>query len=348
MYRSLSLRHLPLALGLYLLLAAPPAAKAQAPKRLTMELRFGINCNLYNFNPFNGKRKQKFPGIRAFGSFIVVGEINQYLMTNYAASVSVYNKSLGNNLSPLVSDIQIDFINTVSIGTGWDFGRQGRVMNFDNNTVGYQKYLRTINNSPFYNLKHHYESALFLSTNFLINNHHRHQTVGSLSLSFGDFSLNYYNDGAPPISTFNLGDGFDRYWTGGLLLMGHSNEGFNRVELSFDQFTGYSPLVYELSNLLGIDIPKYEAADSTLKTKSAQTKARFSSASFNSSAYNLKIYFDPNYAFDIGVLGSLTKNETHFSLQDIIHINGRYSLHPNKDINRFYIGLTYNQSAYEN
>lgn len=334
-----------LLLVLFLILGATAPLPAQ---RLSMELRFGINCNLYNFNPFNNKSKQKFPGLRAFGGFILTGKINRYLMTNYAATIAIYNKSLGNNLSPLVSDIQVDFINTVSVGTGWDFGRNGRVFNFDNNSVGYNKYLRTVNNSPFYNLRHDYGSALFLSSNFIINNHHRNQTVGSVTITTGDFSLNYYNDGAPPVSTFNLGDGFDRYWTGGILIMGHSNEGFNRVELSFDQFTGYYALVYELSNLLGIDIPEYDEPNRNHRTEKDKTRDRFSSSAFNSSCYNLKYYLDKNYAFDIGMLGALVdKKNRHWSLQDIIHINGRYTLHPNRDIDRFFIGLTYNQTGYE-
>ncbi len=327
-------------------LLLPAAAPAQS--RLTMELRFGINCNLYNFNPFNHQRKQKFPGLRAFGSVILVGHINRYLSTNYAASVALYNKSLGNNLSPLVSDIQIDLINTVSIGAGWDFGRNGRVLNFDHNQVGYTKYLRTVGSAPFYNLKHNFESALFFSTNFILNNHHRNQTVGSVTITTGDFSLNYYNDGAPPISTFNLGDGFDRYWTGGILLLGHSNAGYNRLELSFDQFTGYQALVYELSNLLGIDIPEYEDPDRNHRTEKERVRDRYSSSAFNSSTYNLRYFFDPNYALDIGILGAMVdKKERHWALQDIIHINGRYTLHPNKDTDRFFIGMTYNQSGYE-
>lgn len=33
-----------------------------------------------------------------------------------------------------------------------------------------------------------------------------------------------------------------------------ANLGFNYFEFTFDQFTGYSPLVYELSNILGANI----------------------------------------------------------------------------------------------
>ncbi|MEJ7676069.1 MAG: hypothetical protein WKF59_26050 [Chitinophagaceae bacterium] len=43
------------------------------------------------------------------------------------------------------------------------------------------------------------------------------------------------------------------------------------------------------------------------------------------------------------MLGSLrTKTGRVFGLQEIIHTMFRYPLHPNNDINRFYIGGTYN------
>jgi hypothetical protein len=62
---------------------------------LNLELRLGLNCDLNNINPKN-KRTQKFPGVKIFGSAIFNGTLKKYLMTNYGATVSVYNKSLGN------------------------------------------------------------------------------------------------------------------------------------------------------------------------------------------------------------------------------------------------------------
>jgi hypothetical protein len=328
-----------------------PTLSAQDSRRLSVELRFGLNMNLTNFNPFGGKN-QKFAGIRVFGSAIILGDISPNLKTNYGATIAIYNKSLGNNMNPLVSDIQVDFINTLSLGVGWG-GMQGSPFRSDfwegQPRVGYTKYLRTMNQAPFFNLKHDFHSAVFLSSNFIVNNHRRNQTCGSISMTFGDFSLNYYNDGSFPFSTLSLSDGFDRYWTGGLLLMGHNNQGYNSFELSFDQFTGYRPLVYEFSNLFGMNVPEYDGSKGNGNGREIGSthRDRFSSSSYNSSAYNLKIYLDPNYAVDFGVIGSLMKNERHYGLQDIIHINGRMSMHPNRDINRFYFGITYNQFGYE-
>jgi Bacterial toxin 23 len=316
---------------------------------LSLELRLGLNCNLNNINPKN-KRTQKFPGLKVFGSAIFNGTLNRWLMTNYGATVSVYNKSLGNNLNPLVSDIQIDFVNSLSLGMGWQWGKNA----FKEPSVRYHKYLRTLNNSPYYSLRHNYENAVFLSTNFILNNHRRHQTVGSFTMTLGDFSVNYYNDSSPPISWFSLGDGFDRYWTGGILFTGHTDKNFNRIELSFDQFTGYKPLLYELSNVLGIKIGDYVDNPSAAQQNGYKKNGTTNSA-YNSSAYNLRVYVKDNYALDVGVIGALMSldrkgrnKERYWSLQDIIHIKGRYSMHANRDVNRFYIGFTYNQKYYEN
>jgi hypothetical protein len=122
-------------------------------------------------------------------------------------------------------------------------------------------------------------------------------------------------------------------------LQKNNHKNYNIAELSFDQFTGYSPLLYELSNLIGINIPNYNADDSdVIRSK------RNAAPAFNTSAYNLKIFLGQGYAVDAGVMGSLRSAKTGrvFGLQEIIHTMLRYPLHPNNDINRFYIGGTYN------
>jgi hypothetical protein len=177
----------------------------------------------------------------------------------------------------------------------------------------------------------------YLTSNFVLNNHQRNQIVGAVSFSTPDVSINYYNDGAPPFNLFPLADNFDRWWTGGFGIYVHNHRNYNIAEMSFDQFTGYTPLLYELSNLIGINLPDYSMEDSITKNKRGNL-----SAAFNTSAYNLKIFLEPGYGVDVGVLGSLRTNSGRvFGLQDIIHTMLRYPLHPNNDVNRFYIGGTY-------
>ena len=108
-----------------------------------------------------------------------------------------------------------------------------------------------------------------LASNFILNNHKRNQIVGSVSFSAPDFTINYYNDGAQPFDFLPLADNFDRWWTGGFGIYIHNHKNYNIAELSFDQFTGYSPLLYELSNLIGINLPDYNVEDSNLNIKEA-------------------------------------------------------------------------------
>ena len=57
-----------------------------------------------------------------------------------------------------------------------------------------------------------------------------------------------------------------------------------------------------------------------------------------------KLFPGASYGADIGVIGSLRTNNTGklFGLQDIIHRLGNIALHPNHDVNRFYVGGIYN------
>ncbi len=281
---------------------------------------FNFGCNL---NLTYGK-SQQFPGVRLYAAFIANGVYKKNFTVNYSPSLAVYTKSLGANLNPLIGDIQIDFTNTFSAGGAW-----GKDLN-------YIKFFKTLNTGSFYNVATSKKYAAYLSTNFIVNNHKRNQIVGSVSFSSPDFSINYYNDGAPPFSFLPLADNFDRWWTGGFGVYIHNHKNYNTAELSFDQFTGYSPLIYELSNLIGINLPDYNIEDS------ASQKNRISPA-FNTSTYNLKIFLGQGYAVDAGILGSLrTKTGRVFGLQEIIHTMLGYPLHPNNDNNRFYIGGTYN------
>jgi len=56
------------------------------------------------------------------------------------------------------------------------------------------------------------------------------------------------------------------------------------------------------------------------------------------------------YGIDIGAMGALKdrsyrkKKEYYYGLQDIIHVKGGFSLHPNNDMQHFFIGGIYNNS----
>ncbi len=241
-------------------------------------------------------------------------------MLHYGPSISIYTKTIGANLNPLVGDIQIDFTNSFSIGAGW-----GRNMK-------YLKQLRTLHNGDYYNLITNQRNALFLSTNFLLNNHRRNQILGAISGTFGDIGVTYNND-AVPFNKLGLSDGFDRYWTGGGTMFIHHPKGFNRVEFGYDQYTGYRPLLYELANIIGISVPLY--GDSSQKKKETPNN-------FNTSIYQLKIGTGKYTSVDIGFAGAMIDRKGRFwGVQDWIHLKGNYPFHPNKDYTRFFIGGTY-------
>jgi hypothetical protein len=282
----------------------------------------GVSLNMH-YGP-----SQKFPGLRVFAAFMANGIYKDGFTVNYGPSLSIYTKSLGANLNPLIGDLQIDFVNSINLG--WSMGSR----------LSYTKFFKSINTGAFYNISSNKSTALLLGSNFIWNSHGRHQVVGSVTASFPGVTVNYYNDGAFPFDKVPLADNFDRWWTGGFGLYFHNRQGYNTIEGNFDQFTGYSPLLYELSNLIGINLPDYN-----MEAMTAAQRRKTLPPAFNTSAYNLRFFFDKGYGVDVGVIGSLRsqKRGRVFGLQDIIHTLGKYPLHPNNDVNRFYVGGTYNK-----
>jgi hypothetical protein len=263
---------------------------------------------------------QKFPGLKLFAG-CSASALHGDLLLSYGPTLSIYTKTLGANLNPLVGDWQIDLNNSLTIGGAWG------------KALPYVKFARTMHNGESYNLVHSRDVAAFFSTNFILNNHRRHQAVGSINVTAGPVSFNYYNDGSP-FHKIGLGDNFDRYWTGGGTITVHSKKNYNYAELSYDQFTGYVPLLYELTGILGINIPLYD------------TPGENKGYNFNTSAYHLRGNVDGRFAVHAGVMGSLKSSgpkNKFWGIQDIIHLKGNYPFHPNNDGNRFFFGGSYQQ-----
>jgi hypothetical protein len=261
---------------------------------------------------------QHFPGLKFFAAFSA-NALRGDVFLSYGPALSIYTKTIGANLNPLVGDWQIDLNNSVSVGAVW--GRQ----------LNYSKYTRTIHNHEGYNISMQRDAGLILSTTFVLNNHRRNQVVGSVNINAGPVTINYYNDGSP-FHILGLGDSFDRYWTGGGSIILHNKGGYNAVELSFDQFTGYVPLLYELTGELGLNIPLYDSP--------GEKKAY----NYNTSAYTLRVNLDNRFSVQAGVMGSLKSNgNKYWGIQDMIHLKGHYPFHPNNDGNRLFFGGTYQQ-----
>ena len=277
------------------------------PLKTLAQISFGGNLFL------NYSKKQQFPGLRLFVSATFKKEVSKNFHLIYAPSIAVYTNTIGSNLNPVASDYQVDFSNTIMFGL------------VSNRQVSYTKNLRTLHNADYYNLYNDREHGVFMGTNFILNNHKRNQIVSSLVLNIHKTSVLYYNDG-PFMDVLGLADKFDRYWTGGIGFYQANDKGFNSMELSFDQFTGYQPLIYELSNILGFDVPQYNADKNT---------------NYNTATYQLKIGLEKEVSIDLGVIGSLRKGTKHYGIQDIIHIGRKMSIHPNDDKNRIFVGFSY-------
>lgn len=300
----------------FLFLCTAPAL-AQEGWTYHGSFNFGATIQFVTFG-----RGQQFPGFKLFCGFTASANYKNGFVVAYGPAISIYSHTLGANLNPLVGDVQMDFVNAVSIGGVW------------NDTLPYYKQYRTLGDGSFYNMSINNRDGIFLSTNFLFNNHKRHQIVGAISATFDNFSLCYYNDGGAPIDHLPIADHFDRYWTGGLGLFFHNPEGYNKVEFTFDQFTGNEPLLYEMSTLLGIQVPSYNDKENTGRSRTP--------LDYNTSVYNLRIFPDRAFAIDIGMMGNIkTAKGFPFGLQDIIHTLGGYALHPNYDDNRYFFGGTY-------
>ncbi len=186
----------------------------------------------------------------------------------------------------------------------------------------------------YYNLVTGYKNMIALGTNLILNNNARNQVSGFVTTTFSDLSFMYYNDGSP-FHIIGLGDDFDRYWTGGGSIFFHNDKGYNNVEFSFDQFTGYTPLMYELANILGINVPLYERKDG------AKRNGKPYPYTHNTSQYHLRIATDKNVAVHAGVVGSLVFDGKYWGIQDLIHRALNMPFHPNNDINRIFIGGSY-------
>lgn len=161
--------------------------------------------------------------------------------------------------------------------------------------------------NPFYN-------SISLGTNFILStdSFRKLQYLGVINLNVerGVFQFTYYNDGTP-FQWIRLGDGFDRYYTGGGFLAhyGDYKNDLNLIEFSYHKFTGYQRDGFELANHMQIDFLAYKNPRNFY---------------YNQSRYSLKLgnvtdgYGISFYAYDFQSLDN----------QDLIHYIIGNTYHP--------------------
>lgn len=223
------------------------------------------------------------------------------LYGSYHAEVDVFRGGLGSSLSPTGrSKMMFELRQTAMINAGMDYGPQDRG----------RPLVQFVGNAA-HPLIDPYRSSFGLGAVVIHGlNYSRSQQVGLLSFNVNSVVVSYYNDG-PPFSYMGLGDVYDRWWTGGLLIGYYDYRDNNQlvnVELKFEKFTGWFPNSYEITKALGLhNVPYKDASEIHYNQSRIQLSGRFADGlGVHVSFYDLK-------ALD---------------LQDIIHKSLKMPLHP--------------------
>lgn len=161
-------------------------------------------------------------------------------------------------------------------------------------------------------LQNPYDYSISVGTNYIISSDKfkSSQRVGFINLHLRKIQLAYYNDGGTPFDETFLGDGRDRYYTGGALFSykENSDRAINLVELTFNKFTGYTKNAFEVSNKLDLAFVNYNNAE-----------AKY----FNKSLWSLNIS-NP----EIGWGANINRyNYTNWDAQHLIHFSVFSSYH---------------------
>lgn len=98
---------------LLLLLYWPSVTNAQDNWKYNGQLSLGGTMNMMY------GEGQRFPGFKFFCSIGLQGLYKNHLLLNYAPTLSVYTRTVGASLNPLVQDLQIDLTNSFSFGYAW-------------------------------------------------------------------------------------------------------------------------------------------------------------------------------------------------------------------------------------
>lgn len=163
-------------------------------------------------------------------------------------------------------------------------------------------------------LQNPFQHSLTIGSNFiwLIDNYKQElpQRIGFTGIMIDRRAqLSTYNDGSIWAKT-KLGDGLDRYYTGGGLIAYHSNgdKNISNFEISFHKFTGHEKYAFDTANLLQIDHIPFKYEETYFYSKS---RFRFTVTSLRNN----------------GGL-HLTLHNTDKDPQDWIHFNGDDTYHP--------------------
>jgi len=227
--------------------------------------------------------------------------------------LQLYNGGLGSkrrksNRNP---GFILDVINAFTLTTGLNNYLTSDSFNVITKT-NRNVFLYYFSNFSYPALQNPYDYSVSIGTNFIssTDKFKSSQRVGFLNLHLRTIQMSYYNDGGTPFDQTYLGDGKDRFYTGGALISYHenSNRDINLVELAFNKFTGYTKNAFEVSSKLDLAFVNYN-----------NTEQKY----YNKSLWSLHVS-NPEKGLGININ---RYNYTNWDIQDIIHFSIFNSYH---------------------
>ncbi len=179
-----------------------------------------------------------------------------YFYPAFHSEMQLYTGGIGTPLKYQRKAIYLDFVNSLTLNLGFNHRSQDDFSKI----VAPLYYFSDLSANPLQNV---YHFSLGIGTNYIISNDplKEAQQVGFVNLNIDRTGqISYYNDGGPPIVWLFTGDGFDRYYTGGICFALHHRL-FGEptlFELSFHKFTGYIRYAYEFASHLDINYISYK------------------------------------------------------------------------------------------
>lgn len=219
-------------------------------------LQYGFTVKATLF--FDLRKQSPNPYIRLSGDAGIASTfIGNWLYPAANLEFQLYNGGLGSRSSANgYHGWDFDLLPALTLVAGWPGRFTGnRVPNRNRSLYYFSNFALPALQNPF-------DHSLSVGTLwcFSTDTAKMRQQVGFADLNIGGgFQFSYYNDG-PPFKTISLGDGYDRYHTGGGMLSynGPKNTLVNSVELTYHKFTGFTQSTFEASNKLYLAFMDYQ------------------------------------------------------------------------------------------
>ena len=278
------------------------------------QLSFQFGFSVKGLVEFSLNRKSQKPVFRLCTDFGIGSNVlARALYFSINTELQLYNGGLGSRRREANKKrgVTLDIINAFTLTTGLrnylTHDSLRHILNTDRNVPLYY-----FSNFSYPALQNPYSYSFSAGTNFIFStdSYKSSQRVGFLNVHFHTIQVSYYNDGGTPLEQTYLGDGKDRFYSGGALISYHgiTNNGVNLLELSFNKFTGYTKNAFEVSNKLDLAFVNYNNSEEKY---------------YNKSLWSLNIG-NPEKGFGL----TLNRyNYTNWDVQDLIHFTKFYSYH---------------------